>query len=387
MEKSITLLGSTGSIGTQTLDCCKRLGIKVKAIAANQNIKRLEEQARAFRPRYVAVSDKNVYADLKLRLADTDILLLAGEEGVCELAAHDDTGMVCNAIVGIAGLAPTMAALESKKDLALSNKETLVAAGALVTKTARRQSCRILPVDSEHSAIFQCLQGTSHSALRRILLTASGGPFLHKTKEELKHVTFEDALKHPNWSMGAKITVDSSTLMNKGLEVIEAMWLFGVAHTQIEVIVHPQSIVHSAVEFNDGAVIAQMGVPDMAVPIQFALTYPERMITDVKPLNLPALGSLTFEAPDMERFPCLKFAFDAIKLGGLYPCAINSANEQAVALFLAKKVQYCQISDCIANVLENIKCKVNGNYTLTDVYETDKIARNMVLEYCGVHAV
>ena len=382
--KKVAVLGSTGSIGTQTLVSCKNLGYQVNVLAANKSVSLLEKQAREFTPRCVVVTDKNAYTDLKTRLADTSIQVLSGVDGLCEAAALADNDIVCNAVTGIAGLRPTLAALEANKTLALANKETLVAGGKLVLETAKKHHVKILPVDSEHSAIFQCLQGNEQKSLHKIILTASGGPFRGKTLAELEGMTREDALHHPNWSMGAKITIDSSTLMNKGLEFIEAMWLFSLKPEQIEVVVHPQSVLHSAVEYEDGSVIGQLGVPDMRIPIQYALTYPHRKPSGVKPLSLTECGSLTFEKPDFDTFVCLKYCIEAITRGGLYPCAVNGANEQAVALFLAGKIRYHDIGRCVKYVLDHLKCGTKSSYLLEQVLETDRAAREQVLAYCGV---
>lgn len=381
--KKVAVLGSTGSIGTQTLDCCKNLGYQINVLAANKSVSLLEKQAREYTPRCVVVTDKNYYQDLKTRLADTPIKVLAGMDGLCESAAFTDNDMVCNSVTGIAGLRPTLAALQAKKTLALANKETLVAGGKLVLETAAKHGVNILPVDSEHSAIFQCLQGNEQKSLRKIILTASGGPFRGKTKEQLKNVTREQALHHPNWSMGAKITIDSSTLMNKGLEFIEAMWLFDLKPEQIEVVIHPQSVLHSAVEYEDGSVIGQLGTADMHIPIQYALTYPHREPSTVKPLSLTEIGSLTFEKPDFNTFVCLCYCIEAITRGGLYPCAVNGANEQAVALFLNQKIRYHEIGNCVKYVLDHLKCDTQKSYSLDDVLRTDQAAREMVLAYCG----
>ncbi|MEM1483868.1 1-deoxy-D-xylulose-5-phosphate reductoisomerase [Oscillospiraceae bacterium PP1C4] len=382
MKKKIALLGSTGSVGTQTLTSCKSLGYQVNVLAANKNVELLEKQAREFTPRYVVVSEKSAYSELKLRLADTGIKLLAGVEGMCEAASLEENDIVCNSVIGMVGLQPTLAAIAAKKTVALSNKETLVAGGMLVTEAAAQNGVSILPVDSEHSAIFQSLQGNDHGTLSKIILTASGGPFRGKTAAELEQVTLADALRHPNWEMGAKITIDSATLMNKGLEFIEAMWLFGLEPEQIEVVVHPQSVIHSAVEYIDGSVIAQMGVPDMVIPIQYALTYPHREPTQVKRLSLTDYAQLTFERPDLDTFVCLRYCMEAIQRGGLYPCAVNSANEQAVALFLDQKIRFADIWHSVGYVLEHFKCNLNSRYTLEEVIATDFAAREMVLEYC-----
>ena len=382
MTKKIALLGATGSIGVQTLACCKALGYRINVLAANKSVDLLEQQAREFSPRCVVVSDKNAYTDIKMRLADLPVQILAGVDGMCEAAALPENDVVCNAVVGMVGLRPTLAAIEAGKTVALANKETLVAGGQLVMEAVARTGVGLLPVDSEHSAIFQSLQGSRRADLSKIILTASGGPFRGKSTAELEHVSLADALRHPNWSMGAKITVDSATLMNKGLEYIEAMWLFGLTPDQIEIVVHPQSVIHSAVEFCDGAVIAQLGTPDMAVPIQYALTWPRRMKTSAKRLSLAEYGTLTFERPDYETFACLRHAIEAIRRGGLYPCAINAANEQAVALFLDNKIGFSKIGLAVGHVLETIPCKGSKQYTVREIDETDKTARELVLEYC-----
>ena len=382
LKKTIALLGSTGSVGTQTLRCCKNLGYGVDVLAANRNAALLETQAREFHPRCVVVSDKTAYADLKTRLADTDIRLLAGVEGMCEAASLPGVDMVCNAVVGMVGLRPTLAAIAAKKTVALANKETLVAGGRLVMDAAEENGVDLLPVDSEHSAIFQSLQGNDRAALKKIILTASGGPFRGKTAKELEGMTAADALRHPNWSMGAKITVDSATLMNKGLEFIEAMWLFGLSPDQIEIVVHPQSVVHSAVEYADGAVIAQMGTPDMAVPIQYALTWPHRAPTDARGLSLTGYGSLTFEKPDCGTFACLDICIEAARRGGLYPCAVNAANEYAVGRFLAGELKFLDIGRCVGYILERFSCNADELYTLEEVLEAEDTARALAEAYC-----
>lgn len=381
MTKKLTILGSTGSIGTQALNVCRGLEYEVSALAANRNTALLEKQAREFHPRYVAVCDESACGVLKTRLADTDITVLAGLDGLCELASLPENDVVLNSVIGMVGLRPTLAAIAAGTTVALANKETLVAGGQLVTAAAAKNGVELIPVDSEHSAIYQSLRGSDRRDVKKIILTASGGPFRGKTTSELEAVTLADALNHPNWSMGAKITVDSATLMNKGLEFIEAMWLFSLTPEQIEIVVHPQSVVHSAVEYLDGAVIAQLGSPDMAVPIQYALTYPRRYPSPAKPLSLTAYGSLTFEAPDTETFPCLRHCIAAAQKGGLYPCAVNGANEQAVELFLAGGIKYAEIGRAVGHVLETISPGV-GEYTIDDVMQTDAAARVAVLEYC-----
>ena len=374
--KELIILGSTGSIGTQALDIVREGGFKVTALAAGSNIELLESQAREFKPQAVAVFDENAAKTLKTRLADTDVSVLSGKSGVCEVATMQGD-IVISAIVGIAGLAPTIAAIKAGKTIALANKETLVTGGELVNRLVRETGVRLLPVDSEHSAIFQSLQGAPQGALRKIILTASGGPFFGKTVNELKNVTAREALKHPNWSMGAKITIDSATLMNKGLEVIEAVHLFGVSPDDIEVLVHRQSIVHSAVELSDGAVIAQMGTPDMKVPIQYALTYPERGGCFER-LSLADIGTLTFQRPDTETFKALPLCIEAIRRGGLYPTAVNGANEEAVRLFLEGKIGFLQIAELCAEAME--ACQNKSDFTLEDIYSTDKEAREFVLK-------
>ena len=377
--KELIILGSTGSIGTQSLEVARSQNIRVRALSAGSNDKLLETQAREFKPDIVALSDKEAAKRLKIALKDTDIKVLSGEEGVIETASYKgDT--VLSSIVGIAGLKPTLAAINEGKDIALANKETMVTGGTIVNRLAREKNVKILPVDSEHSAIFQSLQGAPEGSLKKILLTASGGPFFNKTKEELKNVTAKDALKHPNWSMGAKITIDSATLMNKGLEVIEAVHLFGVSADDIEVLVHRQSIVHSGVEFSDGAVIAQLGTPDMKIPIQYALTYPNRGVK-FENLDLFKIGTLTFEKPDMDTFRCLPLCIEAINRGGLYPTAINGANEESVRLFLEGKIGFLDIARFNEKAMEKAVNKTD--YTVEDIFEADKLARKTVLESCG----
>jgi len=373
--KSLIILGSTGSIGTQALEVAKRDGYKVTALAAGSNIELLEKQAREFGVLAVAVFDEKAAEQLKHNLADTEIKVLGGVEGVCKIAEYDGD-IDLTAIVGIAGLRPTLTAINAGKDIALANKETLVTGGELVNKAAREKGVKILPVDSEHSAIFQSLQGAPEGSLRKILLTASGGPFYSKTRADLENVTVKEALNHPNWSMGAKITIDSATLMNKGLEVIEAVHLFGISADNIEVLVHRQSILHSAVELGDGAVIAQLGTPDMRLPIQYALTYPNRSDYAFERLSLTDIGTLTFEKPDTDTFRCLSLCIDAINEGGLAPTAVNGANEEAVKLFLDGKIKFLQIADLVEKALRNVKNK--KDFDLDDILETDKQAREFV---------
>ena len=373
--KKLIILGSTGSIGTQAFEVARRDGYKVTALAAGSNIELLESQAREFGVKSVAVFNPDKAKELKIKLGDTDIKVLSGVEGVCEIA-EGDGDIVLNSIVGIAGLRPTLAAIEAGKTIALANKETLVTGGEIVNRKASEKGVKILPVDSEHSAIFQSLQGAPEKALKKILLTASGGPFFGKNRKDLENVTVKEALNHPNWSMGAKITIDSATLMNKGLEVIEAVHLFGISADNIEVLVHRQSILHSGVEFSDGAVIAQLGTPDMRLPIQYALTYPERSEHAFEHLSLTDIGTLTFEKPDYDTFRCLPLCIKAINEGGLAPTAVNGANEEAVRLFLEGKLKFLQIAELVEKAL----CLVNNKkeFTLEDILETDKKARQLV---------
>ncbi len=378
MTDRLSILGSTGSIGTQALDVVRKHGIEVVALTANKNVELLEAQAREFAPKMVALLDEDAAADLRVRLADTDVKVFSGLSGICECARAEAADTVLNSIVGMAGLLPTLDAIDEKKNIALANKETLVAGGQLVMNSAREKGVSIYPVDSEHSAIFQCLKGVPRDrALKKILLTASGGPFFGKTREELQHVTAEQALKHPNWDMGAKITIDSATMMNKGLEIIEACWLFGVTEDKIKVVVHRESIIHSAVEFDDNAIIAQLGLPDMRIPIQYALTYPNRYESPTGEVDLAALSTLHFDDPDYETFDCLSICREAIRRGGLYPCAANSANEQANALFRKGKIGFLEIGELVGEAME--ECENIQNYTLSDVMAADRIARELVM--------
>ena len=375
MTKQLTILGSTGSIGTQALDVVKNLNMQVYGLSAHQNTALLEQQARAFHPRRVAIGDDTLYQSLKTALADTNITVTAGADAVTELAAQP-VDLVLNAVVGIAGLGATMACLQAKNTLALANKESLVTAGELVMATAKRNQVPIIPVDSEHSAIFQCLNGENRDRINKIILTASGGPFFGKSREELYHVTPAQALKHPNWQMGQKISIDSATLMNKGLELIEAIHLFDVTAEQVDIHVHRQSILHSAVEFCDGSVIAQLGTADMRTPIQYAITYPDRLPGVSKGLSLFEVGTLTFEHADTETFRCLAAAQKAAALKGLYPCAVNSANEEAVALFLQGKIGFLKIGELVEEAL-SLSCG-SQDYNLEKVYEIDAAARELV---------
>ena len=378
MTKSLAILGSTGSIGVQSLDVAKKCNYEVVALTANRDVEKMEQQIREFHPKTAALADEAAAKELKIRVADTDTKVLSGKEGVKAAAQEESADTVLNSIVGIAGLEPTLTALKAHKKLALANKETLVAGGQLVMQTAKQENVPILPVDSEHSAIFQALQGkpTNH-ALKKIILTASGGPFFGRSYHELQNVTVADALKHPNWSMGAKITVDSASMMNKGLELIEAVWLFAVKPEDIEIVVHRESIVHSAVEYDDNSIIAQLGLPDMRIPIQYALTYPERFESPVGELHLADLGKLTFFEPDYEAFPCINLCKQAITKGGLYPAAVNSANEEANALFRQGKIKFLDIPKRVEQVL--LSAPNIQEYTLEDILEMDKFARQKVL--------
>lgn len=376
MKKSAVILGSTGSIGRQALDVARNLNIKIDGLCAHSSVDLLEKQAREFNPRCVAIGEISLYNKLKLALADTDIKVVSGAEAISELAASD-TEIVLDAIVGIAGLSAALSAINAGNTLALANKEALVTGGKLVIEAAKQNNVKIIPVDSEHSAIFQCLNGENSDRIERIILTASGGPFFGKTADELKNITPAQALKHPNWNMGRKISIDSATLMNKGLELIEAMHLFNVSPDKVDIHVHRQSIIHSAVEFSDGAVMAQLGTADMRIPIQYAFTWPDRYHSPAKGLSLFETGALTFEKPDLETFSCLKAAVEAANRGGLYPCAVNGANEQAVALFLDEKISFLQIGELVSKALD--MPIQNMKMTVPNVYAVDKMARELVL--------
>lgn len=376
MNKTVSILGSTGSIGTQALEVCEKHGLKITALAANSSVKLLAEQTRKFSPEYVCIFSEEKYAELCDELAGTNVKILSGMEGLCEIAALPQTDIVLNSVVGMVGLLPTLTAINAGKDIALANKETLVAGGELVMSAAAAKGVKIYPVDSEHSAIFQCLQGNKRSQLSKVILTASGGPFFGKSYDDLRSVTKEQALNHPNWDMGSKITIDSATLMNKGLEFIEAKWLFDLTPEQIEIVVHRQSVVHSAVEYNDYSVIAQLGVPDMKIPIQYALLYPERVSCPTGRLSLTDYGSLTFAKPDLETFKCLSSAIEAIKRGGAYPCLVNSANEEAVGAFLHDEIKFIEIGEIVSSVLEKFPSSAINSYE--DVMKADKAARDYV---------
>ena len=378
MVKSISVLGCTGSIGRQTIAVAEHIGMRVTALTANRRIDMLEEQARRLHPRFVAVYDKAAARRFRIAVADTDIKVGAGIEGLIEAATMAETDCVVTAVSGAVGLKPTLAAIDEKKRIALANKETLVCAGDIVMSRAAERGAEIVPVDSEHSAVFQCLMGRDRSELSKILLTGSGGPFRGKSREELEDVTPEQAVKHPNWSMGAKISVDSATMMNKGLEFIEAMHLFSVTPDDIQVVIHPQSVIHSMVELVDGTVIAQLGVQDMGLPIQLALTYPRRCPSMFSRLDFTRLRDLSFEAPDFEKTPCLKLAMDCARIGGTAPCVMSAANEVAVGMFLRHQLGYNRIYDAAAWAVE--KVGVVKDPDLESILAADAAARTYVLE-------
>ena len=379
MRKSIVVLGSTGSIGVKALRIAKNLNIAVKGLAVSGNIQLLEAQAREFSPNVVAVFEETAAKTLRENLRDTNVKVLSGLEGLCEVAALEGAEMVLNAVSGMIGLRPTLCAIEAGKDIALANKETLVAGGALVMKRAREKNVRLLPVDSEHSAIFQCMEGCREKKLlKKLILTASGGPFFDKDMAFLRKVTKEQALAHPNWSMGPKITIDSATMMNKGLEVIEAAWLFEVAPEDIDVVVHRESIIHSMVEFVDNSVLAQLGLPDMGIPIQYALTYPERAPSIVEPLSLTQLGKLTFYEPRDDVFRGISLCKEALNVGGTMPAILNGANEEAVRLFLEEKISFLEITEVVQMAMRS--CKSVEISSLEDILRADEAARNFVRE-------
>lgn len=376
--KNLSILGSTGSIGTQSLDVCRMHSYSVRCLTANTDVKTMESQIREFRPELVCMMDEQAAADLKIRVADTGVKIVSGMEGLIECAVYPGADTVLNSVVGMIGLMPTLEAIKAKKTIALANKETLVAGGSLVTEAARENGVSILPVDSEHSAIFQALQGSPRKqAVKKIILTASGGPFFGKTLSELENVTPQDALKHPNWNMGAKITIDSATMMNKGLEFIEAKWLFDMPNENIEIVVHRESVVHSAIVYQDNSMIAQLGVPDMRIPIQYALTYPEREPSPVKELSLAEYGKLTFFEPDYSTFKCIDVCKKAIELGGLHPAAANGANEESVKLFLKGKIKFTDIA--YLNEEAMLKAADKPSFTLEDVLCADQAAREYVV--------
>lgn len=376
--KKISILGSTGSIGTQSLDVCRMHGYNVKCLTANSSVDIIENQVREFEPELVCMMNEEAAKDLRSRIADTSAKVVSGMDGLIECAVYDGADTVLNSVVGMIGLQPTLEAIKAKKTIALANKETLVAGGHLVTNLAKENGVSILPVDSEHSAIFQAMQGSPRKeAIKKIILTASGGPFFGKKLSELENVTAEDALKHPNWNMGAKITIDSATMMNKGLEFIEAKWLFDMPNEDIEIVIHRESVVHSAIVYQDNSMIAQLGVPDMRIPIQYALTYPEREPSPVEPLSLAQYGKLTFFEPDYETFKCINVCKKAIEMGGLHPAAANGANEESVKLFLKGEIKFTDIA--YLNEEAMLKAPDKKAFTLEDVLETDRAARDYVI--------
>ena len=379
MIKNISILGSTGSIGTQALDVVDKLNLNVVALTASTNIELLEQQVRKYKPQLAVVFDEEKAKFFKNNIKDTDTLVLSGMDGLVSAATIESAELVLNSVVGMVGLKPTIAAANAKKDIALANKETLVAGGKLVTDAVKNNGVKLLPVDSEHSAIFQCLQGIPNSkCLKKLILTASGGPFFGKTADELKSVTIEQALNHPNWSMGAKITVDSATMMNKGLEIIEASRLFDVTGENIDVVVHRESIIHSMIEYSDNSVIAQLGLPDMRIPIQYAVTYPERYPSPVGELNLSQIGKLTFFEPDYDTFKCLNACKKALSMGGAATAIANGANEEANMLFRQGKISFLDIGELVSGAVDSIR-----NFeprTIEDVLSADKLARQYVLE-------
>lgn len=375
--KNISLLGSTGSIGTQTLDVVRRNDdINVVALAAGIRIKELEAQVREFKPQLVCVGKEELAEELKIMLSDMDVKIVSGESGLIEAATLESADIVLTAVVGMMGIVPTIEAIKAHKDIALANKETLVTAGHIIMKLAKECGINIYPVDSEHSAIFQSLNGEYHKEVSKILLTASGGPFRGRKRSELENVTLEDALKHPNWSMGRKITIDSSTMANKGLEVMEAQWLFDVPADKVQVVIQPQSIIHSMVEFVDGGIMAQLGSPDMRLPIQYALTYPHRRTLNTERVDFFKLGQITFEEPDFETFKALKLAYDAAGTGGNIPTAFNAANELAVAKFLDRKIKYLDIPEIIQYAME--ETRLVENPSVEQILETEKNAYELI---------
>jgi 1-deoxy-D-xylulose-5-phosphate reductoisomerase len=386
--KAIAILGSTGSIGTQTLDIVAQYPdrFRVVGLAAGRNVTMLAEQIRQFRPEIVAICEAEKLPELQAAIAEVNPqpILLAGNEGVVEVARYGNAEIVVTGIVGCAGLLPTVAAIEAGKNIALANKETLIAGGPVVLPLIEKHGVKLLPADSEHSAIFQCLQGVPKSGLRRILLTASGGAFRDWPVEKLELVTVADALKHPNWSMGRKITVDSATLMNKGLEVIEAHFLFGMAYENIEIVIHPQSIIHSLIELQDTSVLAQLGWPDMRLPLLYALSYPERIYTDWERLDLVKAGDLTFKEPDHQKYPCMQLAYAAGRAGGSMPAVLNAANEQAVALFLAEKIRFLDIARCIETVCDRFTSQNRSTPSLDDIVAADLWARQEAIAVTAI---
>ncbi|MBR3972297.1 MAG: 1-deoxy-D-xylulose-5-phosphate reductoisomerase [Ruminococcus sp.] len=377
MTESLVILGSTGSIGTQTLDVARKYNMRITALTAHSNVKLLEEQIREFKVPLAVMYDEKAATDLKQRLSDTNVKVLTGMNGLIEASSENDAQVVLNALVGMVGLEPTLAACKAKKTIALANKETLVAGGELVINTVSENGVSLLPVDSEHSAIFQCLQGCPEKKyLKKLILTASGGPFFGKSRDELKNVTVKEALAHPNWSMGAKITIDSASMMNKGLEIIEARWLFDMQADDIDVVVHRQSIIHSLIEFQDNSVLAQLSQPDMRIPIQYALTYPDRVESPVEELDLSVIGTFTFDKPDYETFECLTACKNALKKGGTSPAVANGANEAANLLFREGKIPFLKIGELVTGAVNEVKTKPIT--CLDDVLEADKTAREYV---------
>ena len=382
--KYLAVLGSTGSIGQNTLEVVKNLNkngfpVSVRYLSANSNIDILHKQIEEFRPAAAVIADENRYKEFKNRKLNFDCEILCGKEGLTEILRRDDYDLLVNSLVGFSGLIPTIEAIKNGKDVALANKESLVTAGELINElisNAAGHKPKILPIDSEHSAIFQCIQGEQFSSIAKLTLTASGGPFLNYSKDSFEHISLEEALNHPNWKMGNKITIDSATLMNKGFEIIEAKWLFNIDVSKIEIVIHPQSIVHSLVEFSDGSVKAQLGVPDMKIPIQYALTFPKRVSSDYPRLDLKMLGELTFTEPDLEKFECLKLSYEVIKNGGLYPVVLNAANEIAVDLFLNKRIKFNDIPYLIKSALDNFSGSEKPD--LENIFEVDNWSRDFV---------
>lgn len=380
LKKNLSILGSTGSIGTQTLEVARELGIKISSLSANKNISLLEKQIREFKPKTAAVFDEKFAKELKQKVKDTSTKILSGTDGLCEAACCESADCVVTAVSGMIGLKPTIEAIKAKKDIALANKETLVAGGNLVMSLASKQGVKILPVDSEHSAIFQCMQGCENkNNISKLILTASGGPFFGKSKKDLQTVTIRDALNHPSWSMGAKITVDSATMMNKGLEIIEAVHLFGIQENDIDVVIHRESIIHSMIEFIDGSVIAQMGTPSMKTPIQYALTYPERFKSSVNPLSLSKIKNLSFFEPDTDTFEAINLCRKAIHENSCAPVVLNAANEEAVELFLSGKIKFCDIIPAVKAAVNNFGSEKNPD-SLNEILRIDENSRNFIKE-------
>lgn len=377
MVNKLSILGSTGSIGTQSLDVAKKLNLKISVLSAHSNIDLLEQQVREFKPKVAVVFDEKKAESFKLNIKDTDTKVYSGMEGLLYAATYDDCDLVVNSVVGMVGLEPTLASIEAKKNIAFANKETLVAGGALVMQKAKENGVTLFPVDSEHSAIFQCLQAAPpEKALKKIILTASGGPFFGKTADELKDVTVAQALNHPNWSMGAKITIDSASMMNKGLEIIEAAWLFDMSPDDIDVVVHRESIIHSMIEFVDNSVLAQLGLPDMRIPIQYAITYPNRYESPVESLDFSKISSMTFYQPDYDTFKCLSACKKAIARGGIIPAVANGANEVANKLFRENRISFLDIGELVSSAVDKFAYKEAS--TLSDILEADKSAREYV---------